>query len=271
MITKKEKFKSDAKILRKSVLEMIFRAKASHIASAFSILDVLLYLYEKFLNINPRQPYNQNRDRLILSKGWAASALYAILAKKKFFPEKWLENYCLDGSKLVGITTLNGISGIEATTGSMGHGLSIGLGMALFGKKNKKKFKVVVVLSDGELNEGSTWEAIFFAGHHKLDNLIVIIDYNKFQAFGRIKTILDPEPLPEKFKAFKWQNYEINGHDFLNMDKVFSRIRNKRKKPVVVIAHTIKGKGISFMQNKNEWHYRFPNKDQFEAALKELS
>lgn len=273
MISKnrKIKFEIEAKDLRRQVLKMIFKAKASHIASSFSILDILLYLYEKVLNIDPAHPFDKNRDRLILSKGWAAAALYVVLAKVGFFPKKWLENYSADGGKLIGIVSLSGVPGVEATTGSMGHGLPIGAGMALAGKMQKRNFKVFVILSDGELDEGSTWEAILFAGHHKLDNLIVIIDYNKFQAFGKISEVLDIEPIADKFKAFRWSVYEVQGHDFLNMDMVFSGIKGKKGKPIIIIAHTIKGKGVSFMENRNDWHYRFPDEKQFKAAFKELS
>lgn len=265
-------FEDQAKEIRRMVLRVIFKARASHLASAFSAVEILLYLYDYVLKINPRKPLEENRDRFILSKGWAASALYAILAKKGFFSEKdFFKNYCADGSKFVGITTLNGLPGIEATTGSMGHGLPIGLGMALAGKRAKKKFRVFVVISDGELDEGVTWEAILFAGHHKIDNLVVIIDYNKFQSFGRTRDVLDTEPLADKFKAFRWSVQEVRGHDFADLNRAFSKIPIENGKPTIIIARTVKGNGVSFIEDKNEWHYRFPNEEQFSAALAELS
>jgi len=259
------------KDFRKQIIKMIFKAKASHIASAYSVLDILIYLYDSVLNVYPKNALNPKRDRFILSKGWGASALYTVLADKGFFNKKELDNYCMDRSKFIGITSLSGVPGIEATTGSMGHGLPIGSGMALAGKKMKKKYKVFVVISDGELDEGSTWEAIFFAGHHHLDNLVVIIDYNKWQAFGRTKDVLNPDPIPDKLKAFGWETIEADGHNFISLSRAFSRIPLKKGKPTAIIAHTIKGRGVSFIEDRNEWHYKYPNKQEFEKALAELS
>ncbi len=266
-----EKLKAKAKILRSKIIQMIFAAKASHLASAYSVLDILLYLYTFVLKIDPKDPKNKERDRFILSKGWGASALYVVLADKNFFPKKELESYCGDGSRLVGITTMSGLPGIEATTGSMGHGLPVGAGMALAGKMVKSKQRVFVVISDGELDEGSTWEAILFAGHNHLDNLTVIVDYNGWQSFGKTKDILNLDPLPEKFEAFGWSATEVNGNDFISLEKAFSKIPLKKNKPTAIIAHTIKGKGVSFIENKNEWHYKYPSENDLVAALKELS
>lgn len=185
----------ESKEIRRQVLSMIIKAHASHIASSYSIIELMVYLYEKVLRVNPKKPLDANRDRFILSKGWGISALYAILAHKKFFSNKLLNNYCKDGSKLIGIATRNGIPGIEATTGSMGHGLPIGVGMAKGLKIQKNKAQVYVLISDGECDEGSTWEGILLGAHHKLDNLTVIIDYNKWQSFGRTNDVLKLEPL----------------------------------------------------------------------------
>lgn len=262
--------KNKANELRKVVLGMIYKAQASHIASAFSVLDILVFLYDQVLLINPSKPNDPKRDRFILSKGWGASALYSVLSDKKFFSKKLLESYCMDGSKLIGITTLNGIPGIEATTGSMGHGLPLGAGMAVAAKKLNSPHRVFVIIGDGELDEGSTWEAILFAGFQKLDNLIVIIDYNGLQSFGFTKDILDAEPIADKFKAFRWNVCEMDGHDFMSMNNAFSFLNEKRTAPTLIIAHTIKGKGVSFMENKNEWHYNHPNSEQFEIAMEEL-
>jgi len=265
-------FKSEAKKTRRTVLEIIYKAQAAHIASAFSVVDLLLYLYKYVLKTGPRYLKNPDRDRFILSKGWAASALYAVLAHRGYFSERYLkDNYCVDGSPFIGITTLSGVPGIEATTGSMGHGLPIGVGMAVASKKKSKSNRVFVIISDGELDEGSTWEGIFFSGHNKLDNLVLIVDYNKFQSFGTTKEVLDPEPIKEKFEAFRWSVKRINGHDLEQMKRVFSKIPFEKGKPSLIIADTIKGKGVSFMENKNDWHYKIPNKEQFAAALKELT
>ena len=260
-----------ARGLRQRIIKMIYKARASHIASAYSVLETLIYLYDSVLKVNPKNSKGVNRDRFILSKGWAASALYAVLADKGFFNMKELDSYCMNGSKFIGITTMSGVPGIETTTGSMGHGLPVGAGMALAAKKTKKDYRVFVVISDGELDEGSTWEAIFFAGHNRLDNLILVVDYNGWQSFGRTKDILNPEPLSDKFKAFNWETIEADGHNFISLEKAFKKIPLKKGRPTAIIAHTTKGKGVSFMEDRNEWHYKYPNKQEFEKALKELS
>jgi len=260
-----------AREIRNIILEMIVSAKASHIASSYSIVEILVYLYDKFLNINPENPLDPDRDRFILSKGWGVSALYTTLAQKKFFDKKLLKTHCKDGSKLIGIATRNGIPGIEATTGSMGHGLPIGVGIALAAKLQNLHYRVFVLISDGECDEGSTWEAILQAGHHKLDNLTVIVDYNKWQSFGRVKDILDLEPFVKKWQAFKWSATEIDGHDFPQIATAFSKLPFEKEKPTVIIAHTVKGKGVSVLENRNEWHYKTPTQFEIEIALKELS
>ncbi len=261
----------EAKELRKTILTMITGSHASHIASSYSIIEILVYLYEKVLKIDPHNPNKPDRDRFILSKGWGVAALYATLAQKGFFDKKLLETYCKDGSKLIGIATRNGIPGIEATTGSMGHGLPIGVGMALAAKLQELPYRVFVVVSDGECDEGSTWEAILQAGHHKLDNLTVIVDYNKWQSFGRVKEILDLEPFAKKWQAFKWSTAEINGHDLSELAGAFSTLPFEKGKPNVVIAHTIKGKGVSVLEDRNEWHYKTPTQAEIDIAWKELA
>jgi len=181
----------EAKEVRKDVISMIISSHASHIASAYSVVEILVYLYSKVLKVDPQNPNLEDRDRFLLSKGWGVSSLYSILARKGFFGKELLKNYCTDGSKMIGIATKNGIQGIEATTGSMGHGLPIGVGIALAAKIKKEKFRTFVVISDGECDEGSTWEGILLGAHHKLNNLIVIVDCNKWQAFGRTKDVLN--------------------------------------------------------------------------------
>jgi len=260
-----------AKEIRKKILKMMYESKAAHIGSCLSCVDILTVLYFKILKIDPKNPLAENRDRFILSKGHAVASLYAILSKRGFFPEEILDTYCQSGGKLPGHSTLGTVPGIEITTGSLGHGLSVGAGIALAGKRDEKKYRVFVLMSDGECEEGSIWEAALFAHHHKLDNLIGIVDYNKLQAFGRIKDILDLEPLFKKWQSFGWEVKEIDGHNFSEIEKVFSKIPFKKGKPSLVIAHTIKGKGVSFMENKMEWHYYNLNKEQYQQALKELS
>lgn len=260
----------ESREVRKKILDMIVKAHASHIASSFSCVELLVYLYNNFLNISKENFQDPNRDRFILSKGWGVSTQYVMLAHRGIISEKLLEEYCADGSKLVGISTRNGTPGIEATTGSMGHGLPIGVGMAKAAKLLGKKYRVVVVMSDGECDEGSSWEAILQAGHMKLDNLLLIIDHNKWQSFGRVSDILDLSPLADKFNAFKWNVREIDGHDFEEIDSAVSAFPFKKGKPSLIIAHTIKGKGVSVLENKNEWHYKTPTELEIKIAQKEL-
>lgn len=257
--------KQEAREIRRQVLRMIVSAQASHIASSFSIVELLVYLYEHVLRIDPS--CKPERDRFILSKGWGVSTLYAVLARKGFFKKKSLDTYCKNGSKFLGATTRD-VPGIEARTCSMGHGLPIGVGMALAARLLKNPGRVFVLLSDGECDEGSTWEAVLQAGHYKLDNLIAIIDYNKLQSFGFVKDILDLEPLAQKWKSFRWATQSIDGHNFLALRRAFTHL--KKGKPNVIIAHTIKGKGVSIFENNNEWHYRTPTKTEIRIAKREL-
>jgi transketolase len=257
-----------AREIRKKILKMIFTSQSPHIGSALSCVDILTVLYFKILAIDPKNPWLENRDRFILSKGHAASALYATLAQRGFFSEEVLNSYCLDGGKLPGHSTMHCVPGVEVSTGSLGHGLSIGAGMAIAAKGDNKNYRVFVLMSDGECDEGSVWETAMFASHHKLDNLIAIIDYNKLQAFGRTNNVLNLEPLKEKWISFGWAVKEIDGHNFTEIEK---SLNIRRSKPSVIIAHTIKGKGISFMENKLEWHYKSPNKEEYNLAIKELN
>ena len=256
--------------IRKKILKMIFNSQSSHIGSALSCVDILTVLYFRILNVDPKTPQIDNRDRFILSKGHAASSLYATLAQKGFFSEEILNTYCKDGGRLSGHSTRGCVPGVETSTGSLGHGIAIGAGIALAGKLECKNYRTFVLISDGECDEGSIWEAAMFAAHHKLDNLVVIIDYNKLQAFGKTNEILNLEPLKEKWLSFNWQAQEIDGHDFSQIEKTLNNIPFKKDKPSLIIAHTIKGKGISFMENKLEWHYKAPNKEEYNLAIKEL-
>ena len=259
-----------SKKIRERVLKMIFESGSSHIGSAFSCVDILTVLYFNILSIDPKNPLNSDRDRFILSKGHAASALYAALAERGFFPEENLDSYCRDKSNLPGHPTLRCVPGVEASTGSLGHGLAIGSGMAFAGKKDNKNYRVFVLMSDGECNEGSVWESAMFSAHHKLDNLIGIIDYNKLQAMGRTDEVIGLEPLRKKWESFGWAVEETDGHNHSEIEKRLKKTPFKKDKPSLIIAHTTKGKGVSFMEDKLEWHYKSPDKEQFAKALKEL-
>lgn len=263
-------YQKTAKWVRKKILKMIFNSQESHIGSALSCVDILAVLYFKILTIDPKNPWAENRDRFILSKGHAASALYATLSQRGFFPEEILNTYCLNGGKLSGHPTRQCVPGVEVSTGSLGHGLAMGAGMALAAKHDIKKYRIFVLLSDGECDEGSIWETALFVSHHKLDNLIAIIDYNKLQAFGRTNEVINLEPLVEKWAAFGWAVKEVNGHNYSDIEKAMSEIPFKKNKPSIIITHTIKGKGISFMEDKLEWHYKSPTKEEYNLALKEL-
>jgi len=259
-----------AKEIRKKVLKMFFDSQTAHIGSSLSEVDILTILYSKILSIDPKNPTAEDRDRFLLSKGHGAAGLYATLAQRGFFPEETLDTYCQDGGKLPGHSTRNCVPGVEVSTGSLGHGLPMGCGMALAGKRDSKKYRVFVLLSDGECDEGSNWEAALFASHHKLDNLIVIIDYNKLQAFGRTNEVLNLEPLKEKWQSFGWRVKEIDGHNFSEIENAFSQIPFEKTKPNLIIANTVKGKGVSFMENKLESHYLNLDQEQYEKALKEI-
>ncbi len=256
--------------IRRTVLKMANRAKSAHVGSSLSLVELLSVLYWGILRAKPLNPSWEERDRFILSKGHGCAVLYATLAAKKFFPHRWLDTYYQNGGKLSGHITHHNIPGVEASTGSLGHGLPIGCGMAIAAKRDKKKYRVLVILSDGELDEGSNWEAILFAPHHKLDNLVVIIDYNKIQSLTFVKDTLNLEPLAQKWSTFGWAVKEIDGHNFDEIEKTLAQIPFVKGKPSCVIAHTIKGKGVSFMENDNLWHYRAPDEHELKKALKEL-
>ena len=264
-----ESYKTLAIQIRAHVLRMTHRAKSSHIGGCLSIADLLGVLYGKVLKVNPARPDWPDRDRFVLSKGHAAAVFYATLAEQNFFPLEWLNTYCQDGSPLGGHAT-RGIPGVEVSTGSLGHGLPISCGMALAGKRDRQSYRVFALLSDGECDEGSTWEAVLFAPHHKLDNLVAIVDYNKIQSFGTVEEVLDLEPLAKKWQAFGWAVTEINGHDFEQIEKALLSVPFEIGKPSCIIAHTVKGKGVSFMEGQLAWHYRYPNDEELHQALAEL-
>jgi transketolase len=259
-----------ARTIRANTLRMVHRANASHIGGCLSMTDLLAVLYDSVLQIDPKQPDAPDRDRFILSKGHAAAAVYACLAARGFFPESWLSTYCEDGSQLSGHLTHHGVPGVEVSTGSLGHGLSLACGMALAGKRQRRPFRVFVMLSDGECDEGATWEAALFAPHHRLDNLIAIVDYNHIQSFGRVEEVLDLEPFAEKWQAFGWSVRSIDGHNHREIGNCLASVPFETGRPSLVLAHTVKGKGVPFMEDRLEWHYRSPSARQLDEALEAL-
>jgi transketolase len=262
--------KRHAAELRGQVVTLSHQAKTAHLGSSLSCSDIVAAAYWHVLNIDSANPTDPDRDRFILSKGHAATTLYAILAQKGFFPKEQLDTYTKDGGKLAEHPPANGLPGVEAATGSLGHGLPIGCGMAMSGKMRGQAYRVFCLLSDGECNEGSVWEAAMFAAAQKLDNLCVIVDYNKWQATARSNETLALAPLREKWQAFGWDAHEIDGHDIGVLAELMSAMPNKSGKPVALIANTVKGKGVSFMEDDNNWHYRAPNDEELEAAFVEL-
>jgi transketolase len=256
--------------MRKHVLRMTYRAKSSHIGTNFSMGDLLGVLYSGVLRVDPACPQWPGRDRFILSKGHGCAGVYAVLAERGFFPIEWLDDFYTDGSRLPGHISHKGVPGVEASTGSLGHGLSICCGMALSAKRDAEKYRVFALLSDGECNAGSLWEAALFAAHHHLDNLVSIVDYNKLQGLGYTRDVLNLDPLASKWEAFGWATREIDGHDHLQILRTLTAVPFEIGKPSCIVAHTIKGKGVSFMEDQLLWHYRAPNDSEYHRAMAEL-
>ncbi|MFZ4482483.1 MAG: transketolase [Chthoniobacterales bacterium] len=257
--------------LRGEVIGLSHRAKTPHLGSSLSCLDLLTALYWEFLSIDPLNPCDPNRDRLILSKGHAAPALYAALCARGFFSRTLLDEYGRDGAALAEQPAPGCAPGVEWATGSLGHGLSAALGMALAGRIQGLTSRTVVVLSDGECNEGSVWEAAMFAAAQKLGSLTVLVDYNKWQATGRSNEVMALDPLRDKWQAFGWESYEIDGHDFPEIRAALACAEvPERDKPLAIVAHTVKGCGVSFMEDDNNWHYRIPNAEELVSARAEL-
>ncbi len=260
-----------AAYIRRLLLDMAVGTGGAHLAPSFSCVDILVALYYGgILKVNPKKPKWLDRDRFILSKGHAAMAIYAILSDKGFFPKRHLISFCKNGTHL-GAHPENHTPGVDALTGSLGHGLSIGAGLALGAKLNKKKYLTVALMGDGECQEGTVWEAAMFAAHHQLNNLIAIIDHNGLCATDTVKNCLEIAPLEEKWRAFGWEVECLDGHSFDALLDVLGGVRRRvSRKPLVLIASTIKGKGVSFMENTALWHYRVPAGREFKQAKKEL-
>jgi transketolase len=256
-----------ARKVRVHAIKMVNHTGASHIGSILSMADILAVLYGRVLNYRPNNPRWDGRDRFILSKGHASAGIYAVLAESGFIEFSDLKLFYKDGSHYSGHVSHIGIPGVELSTGSLGHGVSVAAGMVLAGKIDQKKHRVFTLISDGELNEGSTWEAILFAAHQRLEKLTVVIDRNRLQATKATEEVLTLEPLADKLRAFGWCVLEVNGHDH---SELYSALQSNSDKPIIIIANTIKGKGVSFMENSIEWHYRTPIGELFEQAMKEL-
>jgi len=256
-----------AREIRKDALKMVHRAKASHIASALSIVDIVAVLYEVVLNTEPNNPTWRDRDRFILSKGHSCVAIYAALAEKGFFPKENLNTYGQDLSWLMNHIS-HKVAGVEFSTGALGHGLPFGVGKAFAAKTRRESWKTYVLLSDGEMDEGSNWEALMFAAHHRLDNLVAVIDYNKLQSLTTVSETLALEPLADKLMAFGWKVQSVDGHDHAELYSALTESHDEQ--PKIVIANTTKGKGVSYMENEVLWHYRNPNDEQLEIALEEV-
>ena len=259
-----------ARRIRGMLVDMSHRTGAAHLAGSLSCVEIVLALYAAAARVDPADPKDPQRDRIILSKGHCVTTLYAVLAQLGFFPESLLMSFNRQGSLVTEHPNLGCVPGVEATTGSLGHGLSIGAGMALAGSIQERDHRVYVIMSDGECNEGSVWEAAMFAPRHRLDRLVAIVDYNKWQATGRSNEVLQMAPLAAKWKAFGWNAIEVDGHDMAALTAVLSNIPDGSGKPVAVIANTIKGKGVSFMEDDNNWHYRIPTAEEAAAANREL-
>ena len=258
-----------ARRIRINALNMTSKGNSSHIGAVFSMADILAVLYENIMIYDSKNPKMNNRDRFILSKGHAGAGIYAVLAEKGFISKNELTTHYQNGSKLSGHISHKGIPGIEVSTGSLGHGLPIATGMALAGKINKQTHEIYTIISDGECDEGSNWESILFAAHHKLNNLSVVIDRNYLQSIKLTEETIELEPLAEKWLAFGWEVIEIDGHDLTQIFNALKKNINS-KLPKCIIAKTVKGKGVSFMEDDNLWHYRSAQGDEFKRALREL-
>ncbi|MCS6934724.1 MAG: transketolase [Chitinophagales bacterium] len=260
-----------AKQIRERILTLAYKKKSSHVGGALSVADILVYMYRHVLRYDPKNPAYPERDRFFYSKGHACLALYAVLEDSGFFTGDTLNGFTENGSYFTSHVN-HKVPGVELSTGSLGHALSVACGVALAGKRKNAAWRVYCVLSDGELNEGSNWEAILFAAHHKLNNLTIIIDYNKIQSFGTTREVLDLDvgkPLLDKLDAFGWSVAQINGHSFEEIECAFASVKNAPK-PQAIIAHTVKGKGVDFMENKLAWHYKSPNDEEYQNAIAQI-
>ena len=256
--------------VRKDILTEVYHAKSGHPGGSLSVADILTCLYFEEMHVDPQNPDMADRDRLVLSKGHAAPALYAVLAEKGYFPKEELKSLRALGSRLQGHPNMNDTPGVDMTSGSLGQGVSAAVGMALSAKLTGDSYRVYAVLGDGELEEGQVWEAMMFAGNKQLDNLVIVADSNGIQLDGTVEEINSPQPIDEKMKAFHIHPIVVDGHDFDQRHRAFEEARTVKGQPTAIIAETVKGKGVSYMENQVSWHGSAPNKEQYEKAMEEL-
>ncbi|WP_294186989.1 transketolase [uncultured Clostridium sp.] len=270
MIKNVEELKSLAKIVRKDIISMLTESRSGHPGGSLSAADILTTLYFGEMNIDPKNPKDENRDRFVLSKGHAAPVLYSVLARRGYFPVEELNTLRKINSRLQGHPSMKCLPGVDMSTGSLGQGISVSVGMALAGKIDNKDYRVYTLLGDGELEEGQVWEAAMSAAHYKLDNLTAFVDFNGLQIDGDITKVMNPSPIDKKFEAFGWNVLVIDGHDIKAIQDAIEEAKKVKCKPTVIICNTVKGKGVSFMENQAGWHGTAPNKEQCEQALVEI-
>ena len=256
--------------VRKGIIEGTFNAKSGHPGGSLSIADILTYLYFKEMNVDAAEPVKADRDRFVLSKGHAAPALYAVMAQKGYFPVEELKTLRKVGSRLQGHPSMSYLPGVDISTGSLGQGISAACGMALGAKLKGDAFRVYTILGDGEIGEGQVWEAAMYAAAKKLDNLVAFVDNNNLQIDGTVEEVNSPYPIPEKFDSFGWNVIEIDAHNFDEIENALNNAKECKGKPTAIIAKSVKGKGVSFMENQVNWHGAAPNAEQYEIAMAEL-
>lgn len=267
---KVKELKLHAANVRKMALEAVCSANSGHPGGSLSAADILTYLYMEEMNVDPKNPKDPDRDRFVLSKGHCSPALYGALAERGFIPKEDIKTFRHTDSYLQGHPDMKGVSGVDMSTGSLGQGISAACGMAECAKLDGKDYRVYAILGDGESEEGQVWEAAMFAAHYKLDNLTVFLDFNGLQIDGDIREVMNPTPLDKKFEAFNWNVLHIDAHNFNEIEAAVNEAKNAKGKPTLILAKSVKGKGVSFMENKAEWHGAAPKKEQYEQAVKEL-
>ena len=268
---KLNELKQTANNVRLSILEAVYNAASGHPGGSLSVADILTYLYFEEMNIDPKNPRDAKRDRFVLSKGHTSPALYAVLAERGFFPKEDIKTFRRVDSYLQGHPDMKHIPGVDMSSGSLGQGMSAACGMALSAKISGEDYRVYSALGDGEIQEGQIWEAAMFASHYGLDNLCIIVDNNNLQIDGKITDVMNPHPIDEKFKAFGFEVAVIDGHNFEEIEAAYAKAKNTKGKPFAIIAKTVKGKGVSFMEDQASWHGTAPNQEQYELAVKELT
>ena len=265
-----KKLSLSATHIRKMAMEAVHSANSGHPGGSLSAADILSYLYMEEMNVNPQNPKDPDRDRFVMSKGHAAPALYGALAERGFLPKEDIKTFRKAESYLQGHPDMKGVPGVDMSTGSLGQGISAACGIALAGKLDNKNYRVYSILGDGELEEGQVWEAAMFAAHYKLDNLTAFLDFNGLQIDGDIREVMNPTPVDEKFRAFNWHVICIDAHNFEEIEKAVEEAKNTKGKPTMIIAKSVKGKGVSYMENQAGWHGSAPNDEQYEIAIGEL-